>query len=73
MKKEIPETRKQIQEPNQPTRDSGNLDEAIKWVYKRYGTDLPGFFRDAYEDVERRHREAEKVAEGSATHGRLQS
>jgi len=27
---------------------SGKLDEAVKSVYKKYGTDLSAFFQDAY-------------------------
>lgn len=41
-----------------PSRNSGNLDVAIKAVYRRYGTDLPSFFRDAYEEVARQRRES---------------
>jgi hypothetical protein len=34
-----------------------NLAEAVKWVYQRYGTDLPAFFEDAYKDVTRKQQE----------------
>lgn len=62
----IPEMRKQAQESTRPpTVDSGNLDEAIKWVYKRYGTDLPAFFRDAYKEAARKHRESADNVEAS--------
>ena len=60
MKDEKPKLKKQIEEP---TRDSGNLEEAIEWVYKRYGTDLPAVFRDAYKEAERKHRESERGTE----------
>jgi len=36
-KERLPKLRKEAQETSPPTRDSGNLDEAIRWVYKRYG------------------------------------
>ena len=36
---------------------SAKLNHAIKSVYRRYGVDLPAFFRDAYE-AERAKRES---------------
>lgn len=39
------------------TNDTGNLAEAVKWVYQQYGKDLSAFFRDAYKDAERKHQE----------------
>jgi hypothetical protein len=56
------EARKQ-HEPERTDENSGNLNEAIKSVYRQYGTDLPKFFRDAYEAA-RKHREMlDKTAE----------
>jgi hypothetical protein len=40
-----------------PNVDTGNLAEAVKWVYKQYGTDLTAFFRDAYKEAARKHPE----------------
>lgn len=54
MEKEIPEMRKEAQTANS---DTGNLAESIKWVYRRYGTDLSKFFQDAYRDAARRQQE----------------
>lgn len=59
MKKTMPDIREDAQAPSPQfdNADNGNLDEAIKWVYKRYGTDLPSFFRDAYKNAASKHRE----------------
>jgi len=54
----ISEMRKEAQEPTSPAQNTGNLSEAIKAVYRRYGNDLPAFFRDAYKETARRHQEA---------------
>jgi len=36
-----------------------NLDEAINAVYRKYGTDLPKFFRDAYDkEIARKNEQA---------------
>ena len=43
--------------PCEPSFVTGNLTDAVKIVYKRYGTDLSTFFDDAYKDSERRERE----------------
>jgi hypothetical protein len=40
-----------------PKTDTGNLAEAVKWVYKEYGTDLSAFFQDAYKEAARRQQE----------------
>lgn len=56
MKKVIPELRKEV-EISSSKSDTGNLAEAVKWVYKRYGTDLSAFFRDAYKDAARKQQE----------------
>ncbi len=57
MRKELESTaRKEVQEPDR-SHVSGSLNEAIKAVYQRYGTDLPTFFRDAYKEAARRHKE----------------
>jgi hypothetical protein len=56
MKKQpTPELRKEAQAPV-PQTNTGNLAEAVKSVYSRYGNDLSSFFRDAYE-AEARKRE----------------
>jgi hypothetical protein len=49
------------QEPEHtlPSDDTGRLAEAAKSVYRRYGTDLRSFFRDAFE-AEAKKREQEK-------------
>jgi hypothetical protein len=41
----------------EPEYSTGNLTDAVKTVYKRYGTDLSSFFDDAYKERERRDRE----------------
>lgn len=64
MKKEIPEMRKEAQTANS---DTGNLTENIKWVYRRYGTDLSKFFQDAYKEVARRQQE-QQVDNNIETH-----
>lgn len=57
-KEKDPDMRKQI-EPAPPA-DTGNLVQAAKLVYKRYGTNLTKFFRDA-EAEEQKEREREHV------------
>jgi hypothetical protein len=56
MKEERTELRKEIQ-TSTPQSNTGNLVEAAKSVYKRYGTDLSAFFRDAYEAEARKRQE----------------
>jgi hypothetical protein len=34
------------------------IDAAIDRVYKKYGTDLPAFFRDVYKELELERRES---------------
>lgn len=41
--------RKEATEPIPQRYVSANLDNAIKAVHRRYGTDLQAFFRDAFE------------------------
>lgn len=53
MKEEVEEMRKEAHDLPSRVSNSGRLDEAIKSVYERYGTDLSAFFRDAYEQVAR--------------------
>lgn len=45
----LPTFRKEATEPIPQRYVTNNLDNAIKAVYRRYGTDLQAFFRDAYE------------------------
>ena len=53
------EMRKEAQESSPSVQhNSGNLNEAIKAVYRRYGTDLPAFFQDAYKEAACKHQEA---------------
>jgi hypothetical protein len=44
--------------------DTGKLAEAAESVYRRYGTDLKAFFRDAFE-ADAKRREQERVARHS--------
>jgi hypothetical protein len=48
---------KETQEPT-TSHDRAKLNEAIKAVYQRYGTNLPAFFRDAYKERERKHQKS---------------
>lgn len=45
-----------------PSDDTGKLAEAAKSVYRRYGTDLRAFFRDAFE-AEAKKRERERAGQ----------
>lgn len=55
-----PTFRKEADEPtlHNATTGSGRLDQTIKAVYRKYGTDLPAFFRDAYaKEIARKNEE----------------
>jgi hypothetical protein len=39
-----------------------NFDEAIKAVYRKYGTDLPAFFRDAFREAAKKDERAKTAA-----------
>jgi hypothetical protein len=65
MKKESTELRKEIQVTESQT-NTGNLAEAAKSVYKRYGTNLSEFFRDAYE-AEARKQQGQPTDESCRT------
>lgn len=58
-----PTLRKEVEEPVQPQHTSGKLDQAINAVYRKYGTDLPAFFRDAYAKEMARKNEEGRNAE----------
>lgn len=60
MKEKTLEFRKEA-EPSHPQSGTGDLAEAVKSVYKRYGTDLSAFFQDAYKNAERKSREKEDI------------
>jgi hypothetical protein len=54
MKDENPKVEQKTHEQTRPAREARereNLDEAFDRIYKRYGTDLTGFFRDAYREA----------------------
>lgn len=55
--------RKEATEPIPQRYVTGNLDNAIKAVYRRYGTDLQAFFRDAFEKELARENEPAAEAE----------
>jgi hypothetical protein len=55
-----PELRKEAQQPV-ADQNHNSLDEAVKAVYREYGTDLSAFFRDAYREAAREHSVDEKV------------
>lgn len=63
-KKAIPELTKEVQQAPVPQTNTGNLAEAAKSVYRRYGNDLSSFFRDAYE-AEARKREKPEADKAS--------
>jgi hypothetical protein len=57
-----PEMRKEADARTTRLDNTGNLVEAAKAVYRRYGTDLTSFFREAYEaEAQARKREHQKI------------
>lgn|GEM_PF-2804509 len=45
-----------------------NRDEAIEAVYRKYGTDLPAFFRDALQHVAKKNERAKAAANPDEAH-----
>lgn len=49
MKTDEKEMKKEVQNAPSHLTPNEKVDEAVKSVYQKYGTDLSRFFRDAYE------------------------